>query len=85
MLLALSRDAQTEAEAVFDQALEISREQKAKSWKLKVATSLSRLWQGQGREDEAKEILESVYRWFTEGFDTSDLQAARKLLEALAG
>ena len=84
MLLALSRDAHTEAEAVFEQALEVARAQNAKSWELKVATSLSRLWQGQGREHEAKELLGPVYRWFTEGFGTRDLETARKLLEALA-
>jgi adenylate cyclase len=84
ILLALSPDAQAEAQAVFDQALEIAREQKAKSWELKVATSLSRLWQGQGREDEANALLAPVYQWFTEGFDTKDLEAARTLLEALA-
>jgi class 3 adenylate cyclase/predicted ATPase len=84
MLLALSGEAHTQAQAVFDRALEIAREQKAKSWELKIATSVSRLWQGQGRQDEAKELLAPVYRWFTEGFDTRDLQAARELLEALA-
>lgn len=84
MLLMLSQDAQTEAQAVFGQALEIAREQEAKSWELRVATSLSRLWQRQGRQDEAKELLAPVYRWFTEGFDTRDLQAARELLEGLA-
>jgi predicted ATPase len=84
ILLALSPDAQAEAQAVFDQALEIAREQKGKSWELKVATSLSRLWQRQGRQGEAEELLAPVYRWFTEGFETRDLRTAREVLDALA-
>jgi predicted ATPase len=84
MLLALSWDAHSEAQAVFEQALQIAREQQAKSWEIKVATSLSRLWQRQGRQGEAEELLAPVYRWFTEGFETRDLRTAREVLDALA-
>jgi predicted ATPase len=67
------------------QALDIARQQQAKSLELRAATSLSRLWQQQGKRDEARELLAPVYGWFTEGFDTADLQEARTLLEELAG
>jgi predicted ATPase len=73
----------TEAEACFQQALAIARRQQAKSLELRAAMSLSRLWQQQGRRDEARELLVPVYHWFTEGFDTADLQEAKALLEAL--
>jgi predicted ATPase/class 3 adenylate cyclase len=72
------------AEACFQQALAAARRQQAKSWELRAATSLSRLWQCQGKRDEARELLTEVYSWFTEGFDTADLQEAKALLEALA-
>jgi predicted ATPase len=72
-----------EAEACFHQALAIARRQQAKSWELRAATSLSRLWQQQGKRDEARELLSEVYGWFTEGFDTADLQEAKALLEEL--
>jgi predicted ATPase len=72
------------AEACFQQALDVARRQQAKSWELRAATSLSRLWQCQGKRDEARELLTEVYSWFTEGFDTADLQEAKALLEALA-
>jgi predicted ATPase len=71
------------AEASFQQALAIARQQQAKSWELRAATSLSRLWQHQGKGAEARQLLTDVYGWFTEGFDTADLQEARALLEAL--
>jgi predicted ATPase len=74
----------TQAEACFQQALTIARQQQAKSWKLRVALSLSRLWQRQARRIEARQLLTDIYRWFTEGFDTVDLQTARALLEELA-
>jgi predicted ATPase len=75
----------TQAEACFQQALVIARRQQARSWELRAAMSLSRLWQPQGKHAEARELLASVYGWFTEGFDTADLQEAKALLEELAG
>ena len=73
-----------QAEACFCQAVEIARQQQAKAWELGAALSLSRLRQPQGKRDEVRQLLESVYGWFTEGFDTTDLQEAKALLEALA-
>jgi predicted ATPase/class 3 adenylate cyclase/DNA-binding winged helix-turn-helix (wHTH) protein len=73
-----------QAEACFQQALAIARRQQAKSWELRVAMSLSRLWQQQGKQVEACELLVLIYGWFTEGFDTADLQEARTLLEDLS-
>jgi predicted ATPase len=72
------------AEACFHQALAIARRQQAKSWELRTATSLSYLWQRQGKRTEARELLAPVYGWFTEGFDTTDLQEAKALLDTLA-
>ena len=72
-----------EAEACFLQALALARHQQAKSWELRAAMSLARLWQRQGKRAEARELLAEVYDWFTEGFDTADLQDARALLEVL--
>ena len=74
---------QLEAEACFQRALDIARHQQAKSLELRAATSLARLWQQQGKCDDARQLLAEVYGWFTEGFDTADLQEARALLEAL--
>jgi predicted ATPase len=76
-------DAQ-EAATCFRHALDIARRQEAKSLKLRAATSLSRLWQRQGKRAEAGALLAPIYGWFTEGFDTPDLREARALLEALA-
>jgi predicted ATPase len=73
-----------QAEACFQQALAITRRQQAKSWELRAAMSLSRLWQQQGKRTEARELLAPIYGWFTEGFDTADLQEARALLDVLA-
>jgi predicted ATPase len=73
-----------QAEACFQQALTIARRQQAKSWELRTAVSLSRLWQRQGKRAEAYELLAPIYHWFTEGFDTADLQEAKALLDALA-
>jgi predicted ATPase len=75
---------QREAEACFQHALDVSRQQQAKSLELRAAMSLSRLWQRQGKRAEACELLAEVYNWFTEGFDTADLQEAKTLLDALA-
>jgi predicted ATPase len=73
-----------EAEACFRQALEIARGQQAKALELRAAMSLSRLWQQQGKQTEARALLAPIYGWFIEGFDTTDLQEAKTLLEALA-
>jgi predicted ATPase len=72
-----------QVEACFQQALAIARRQQAKSWELRAAMSLSRLWQRQGKRTEAHQLLTPIYSWFTEGFDTPDLQEAKALLEAL--
>jgi len=73
------------AEACFHQALAVARHQQAKSLELRAATSLARLWQQQGKGDEARRLLAPVYGWFTEGFETADLHEARALLENLGG
>ena len=72
------------AEACFHQALDVARQQQAKSLELRAAMSLSRLWQQQGKHAEAHELLAPIYGWFTEGFDTADLQEAKALLEELS-
>jgi predicted ATPase len=72
-----------EAEACFQRALEVARRQQAKSLELRAAMSLARLWQQQAKRAEAHELLAPVYGWFTEGFNTADLQEARALLEEL--
>jgi predicted ATPase len=74
-----------QAEACFLQALAMARRQHAKSWELRAAMSLSRLWQQQGKQADARQLLAEVYNWFTEGFDTADLQEAKALLEELGG
>jgi len=84
LLLACSAEHHAEAEACFQQALDVARRQRARSWELRAAMSLSRLWQQQGNRDEARELLAPIYGWFTEGFDTADLQEARALLEELS-
>jgi predicted ATPase len=71
------------AEACFHQALDIARCQQAKSLELRATVSLSRLWRHQDKRAEAHEVLTPIYGWFTEGFDTADLQEARALLEEL--
>ena len=75
--------AQREAEAGFEKALDIAKAQSAKSWELRATTSLARFWQQQGKRAEAHELLSDIYNWFTEGFDTKDLQEAKVLLEEL--
>ena len=74
---------QVEAETCFQRALDVARRQEAKALELRAATSLALLWQQQGKRDAARELLAPIYGWFTEGFDTVDLQEARGLLEAL--
>ena len=72
------------AEAYFERALAVARSQQAKSWELRAATSMARLWRDQEKRDEARELLAPVYGWFTEGFDTLDLKQAKALLDELA-
>ena len=83
LLLTLASKHYAEAETCFQQALETARRQQAKSWELRAAMSLARLWQRQGKRAAAHQLLAEVYGWFTEGFDTADLQEAKALLEAL--
>ena len=84
LLLQQSKDNQADAENCFHHALEIARNQQAKSFELRATTSLARLWQSQGKRDAARQVLGDVYNWFTEGFDTADLQDAKSLLDELA-
>ena len=72
-----------EAEECFQKAIEIARKQQAKSLELRATISLAKLWQNQGKHYEAHSMLSTVYNWFTEGFDTKDLQEAKALLEEL--
>jgi predicted ATPase len=72
------------AEAYFARALAVAREQQAKSFELRTAMSMARLWRDQGKRDEARDLLARVYGWFTEGFDTLDLKQAKGLLDSLA-
>src|SRR2546425_11680131 len=83
LLLARSAEHDAEAETCFRQALDVACQQQAKSWELRAAMSLSRLWQRQGKHAAARQLLAEVYGWFTEGFDTADLQEARALLDEL--
>src|SRR4029450_6743135 len=85
LLLACSADQQAASEASFHQAVVVGGAQQAKSWELRAAVSLGRLWQQQGKRAAARQLLAEVYGWFTEGFETADLQEARVLLEELAG
>jgi predicted ATPase len=83
-LLLMQGGDETEAEASFHKAIEVARRQSAKSWELRATVSLCRLWQKQGRRDEARQMLAEIYGWFTEGFDTPDLKEAQALLEELS-
>jgi predicted ATPase len=85
LLLHLDTPDAPQAEACFHQALTLARRQQARSWELRAAVSLSRLWQGQGKRAAARALLVPVYDWFTEGFDTADLQEAHALLDELGG
>jgi TOMM system kinase/cyclase fusion protein len=80
----LKSKVEEEAEECFQKAIEIARRQQAKSWELRAVVSLSRLWQQQGKKAKAQQVLAEIYNWFTEGFDTKDLQEAKALLEELA-
>ena len=83
ILLSPERDL-AKAEAYFERALTVARQQQAKSWELRAAMSMARLWRDQGKPQQARELLAPVYGWFTEGFDTLDLKEAKTLLEDLA-
>ncbi len=74
----------SQAGTCFQQALDIARNQQAKSWELRAATSLARLWQSQDKRQDAYDLLAPVYEWFTEGFDTADLKDAKALLGELS-
>jgi predicted ATPase len=79
----LTPNPRAEAEACFHKAIEIARQQSAKSLELRAVMSLSQLWQQQGKKTEARQMLAEIYDWFTEGFDTKDLQEAKALLQEL--
>ena len=83
-VLLLQQTGTPEAEAWLQRALDVSRRQEAKALELRAAMSLSRLWQQQGKQAEARALLAPIYGWFTEGFDTADLQDAKALLGALS-
>ena len=83
LLLRQTGTPQAEAETCFQRALDVARRQEAKSLELRAAMSLARLWQQQGKRDAAHDLLAPIYGWFTEGFDTADLQEAKALLEEL--
>ena len=79
----LSMQRQGEAEVEFTRALAFARQQQAKSWELRAAMSMARLWRDQGKQNAARELLAPVYGWFTEGFDILDLKEAKALLDEL--
>ena len=83
MLLRQPGTPQAEAAAWLQRALDVARRQEAKALELRAAMSLSRLWQQQGKRAAAHALLAPIYGWFTEGFDTTDLQEAKALLDAL--
>jgi predicted ATPase len=74
----------TKAQTCFERALAVARQQQAKSWELRAAMSMARLWRDQGKPQQARELLAPIYGWFTEGFDTLDLKEAKALLDELA-
>ena len=74
---------EAKAQAYFERALAVARQQQAKSWELRAAMSMARLWRDQGKRHEARDLLAPVYGWFTEGFDTLDLKEAKALLDEL--
>ncbi|MEK7715558.1 MAG: hypothetical protein AAB387_08925, partial [candidate division NC10 bacterium] len=78
-----SPHARQDAEERFRRAIDTARQQEARSWELRAAMSLGRLWQGQGKRDAARQLLTQVYDWFTEGFDTVDVRAANTMLREL--
>jgi predicted ATPase len=82
--LSLMQGDEAEAEASLQKAVEVALHQQAKSWELRATVALSRLWQKQGKSAEPRRILEEIYGWFTEGFDTADLKEAKALLDELS-
>ncbi len=84
LLVASRAEDRTEAESCFRRAIDIARRQQAKSWELRAVTSLGRLLQKQGKKEEPRQMLNEIYGWFTEGFDTADLKDAKALLEELS-
>jgi len=84
LLIQGNTSSESEVESCFQKALEVSRRLKAKSLELRAAMSLSRLKQKQGKKDEARKLLQKIYGWFTEGFDTGDLKEAKALLDDLS-
>jgi predicted ATPase len=74
----------TKAQGYFERALAVARAQQAKSWELRAAMSMARLWRDQGRRDDARDLLGPIYGWFTEGFATLDLKEAKALLHQVA-
>ena len=82
--LKLPKPDAAKAEAYFEHALAVARQQQAKSWELRAAMSMARLWRDQGKRDEARDLLAPVYGWFIEGFDTLDLKEAKALLDQLS-
>ncbi len=84
LLLVGTPDDPGSAEGCFKQAIEIAQLQNAKSLELRAAVSLARLWQGQRKEGEARDIIVPVFEWFTEGFETADLSDAKSLMDSLS-
>ena len=84
IVLKASKPDAAKAEGYFEKALTVARQQEAKSWEMRAAMSLARLWRDQGKVQQARDLLAPVYDWFTEGFETRDLKAAKALLEELA-
>ncbi len=82
-MLLQERPDEKQAEGCFLQSLEIARRQSAKSWELRTSMSLAHLWRGQDKRKQARKLMSDCYGWFTEGFETPDLQEARKLLDEL--
>ncbi len=83
LLDACRNSAPAAAEACFHQAIAVARAQRTKSWELRAATSLARLWRDQGERSEARDLLAPIYGWFTDGFDTLDLKEAKAVLDEL--
>jgi predicted ATPase len=83
LLKAAASNAQAEAESCYHQAIEIARRQSAKSFELRASKSLARLWQQQGKHEEARQMLAEIYGWFSEGFATADLKDTKALLDDL--
>ena len=84
ILLRTPQPDELKSEAYFERALETARQQQAKSWEIRAAMSMARLWRDQGKRNEAHDLLAPIYGWFTEGFDTLDLKEAKVLLDELS-